>query len=98
MLRVQEISIRRQVTEELMECQQQLAECQQELKKARKTMNDHCAALNAISDSCRQSRKIAYAMLEVNLYLFDIPCLHLISDKLILRPGLPVVIYVLKDY
>ncbi|KAL3984743.1 Ankyrin repeats (3 copies) family protein [Acanthocheilonema viteae] len=53
-----------QVTNELMECQQRLAECQQELKQARSLLNEHRSTLNSISEACRHSRKIAYAMLQ----------------------------------
>uniref|UniRef100_A0A915PUP7 NAD(+) ADP-ribosyltransferase n=1 Tax=Setaria digitata TaxID=48799 RepID=A0A915PUP7_9BILA len=53
-----------QVTTELMECQQRLAECQHELKQARNLLNEHRSILNSISEACRHSRKIAYAMLE----------------------------------
>ncbi|VDN07941.1 unnamed protein product [Thelazia callipaeda] len=53
-----------QITQELMECQQQLAECQQELKQARSILKEHRVTLNSISEACRHSRKIAYAMLE----------------------------------
>lgn len=49
-----------------MECQQRLAECQQELKQARNLLNEHRSTLNSISEACRHSRKIAYAMLQVS--------------------------------
>ncbi|VDN17499.1 unnamed protein product [Gongylonema pulchrum] len=54
----------KQVTNELMECQQQLSECQYELKKARNLMNVHLTTLNSICEACRQSRRIAHTMLE----------------------------------
>ncbi|MCP9256904.1 Ankyrin repeat and SAM domain-containing protein 3 [Dirofilaria immitis] len=62
--RGQSESYSQQVTNELMECQQCLAECQQELKQARNLLNEHHLMLNSISEACRHSRKIAYAMLQ----------------------------------
>lgn len=53
-----------QVTNELMECQQQLVECQQELRKARKMMAEQQKVLNTIREAGKQSRSIAYSMLE----------------------------------
>ncbi|VDM36942.1 unnamed protein product [Toxocara canis] len=53
-----------QMTNELMECQQQLAECQQELRKARKLSSEQVKVLAAISEAGKQTRKIAYSLLE----------------------------------
>ncbi|MFH4973542.1 hypothetical protein AB6A40_000251 [Gnathostoma spinigerum] len=53
-----------QVTYELMECQQELAKCQQDLRKARKIMTEQQIALEAAMEAGRESRKIAFAMLQ----------------------------------
>uniref|UniRef100_A0A915C5X3 NAD(+) ADP-ribosyltransferase n=1 Tax=Parascaris univalens TaxID=6257 RepID=A0A915C5X3_PARUN len=53
-----------QVTNELMECQQQLAECQQELRKSRKVVTEQMKVIAAISEAGKQTRKLAYNMLE----------------------------------